>query len=595
MSRRALIWAGCAALIAVLAVMRLADADTRYTLGITVLLVILFGWLTVAWFRGAFALVLLELTVAGAGGGWTVLPGSLSGRILLDGILIGGAIGALLGARRRTGVWGLGRWAPHATLIGLTVPMVWMTIGIVNGHRLSDVVGDGNGVFAFLLTLPMLVVIRDGGGRWLRHWLLVCCAINALATGFLIVISVPGFVPVWPTLNQLLLGDLGMGGAVGYMPNGAYRLYLGSGIYLQVGLALATWELLHAKRYRLGCWALYALLWADVIATYTRGFWIGSLYAVGVVLVFGATAVRRPLEVILKSIVAFLGASAIGLSIGFSLPQYFLGRLISSIDIPVPFGPTRGPAPVGPPPVLTHVSLPPIDASAAFVIAAWMLVVALVTLALVRRAARKTVARSTGLMLALGVALLLASAAVHPPPAVASDPTPEASPAASPGVNPTPSPAPPLSEDVSNQIRSEQFRILMNQAVQSPILGHGFGAIAEDYPYGNTYSYELAYLDLFFKTGLLGLVLFLSYPLRLVLEALRARLAGRSRLPAGVSREAATLVLAIVPSVLLTGATNPYILAAFGLAPILTAVAWLETAQLPVLGEDSAMLTSARE
>jgi len=129
----------------------------------------------------------------------------------------------------------------------------------------------------------------------------------------------------------------------------------------------------------------------------------------------------------------------------------------------------------------------------------------------------------------------------------------------------------------SNLVRETQARVLTGHIAERPILGHGFGAIARDYPYAQIFSYELAFLDLAYKTGLLGSILFLSYPLRLILDALRGRI-GRLRIADGVTRAEMAVVLAILVSVLATGATNPYILAAFGLLPILVCVAWLQPA-----------------
>jgi hypothetical protein len=116
---------------------------------------------------------------------------------------------------------------------------------------------------------------------------------------------------------------------------------------------------------------------------------------------------------------------------------------------------------------------------------------------------------------------------------------------------------------------------LLAHIAERPVLGWGFGTIAPDYAYGDIYSYELAYLDLAYKTGLVGLVLFLSFPLRLLIDSVRARL-GRIRLPAGVDPREAAVPGAIILSLLVTGATNPYLTAAFGLAPIIFAIAWLD-------------------
>ena len=131
------------------------------------------------------------------------------------------------------------------------------------------------------------------------------------------------------------------------------------------------------------------------------------------------------------------------------------------------------------------------------------------------------------------------------------------------------------SGEVSNLIRAEQARVLLGHIRERPILGWGFGTIAPDYRYGSIFSYELAFLDLWYKTGIVGLFLFLSFPIRLIVDALRGRL-GRLSIPLGLEPRAMAVVVAVISSVLISGATNPYFLAAFGLCPILAMIAWLE-------------------
>jgi hypothetical protein len=131
-----------------------------------------------------------------------------------------------------------------------------------------------------------------------------------------------------------------------------------------------------------------------------------------------------------------------------------------------------------------------------------------------------------------------------------------------------------LEGELSNAYRIKQAKSLFRHIRKHPLLGSGFGAIATDYsPVG--YRYELSYLDILFKAGIVGLLLFLSFPMRLVWGALRLRF-GRAKKVSSVSERGGAVVVAIVVSVLLVGATNPYLFAAFGLFPILAAVAWLE-------------------
>lgn len=464
------------------------------------ILVVTFGALAFTDFRAAVAIALLELALGGASGAWTRLLGGWSGRQLLDAIVMLAALWILYRDWRLTGRLRLGRYGLHALVLAAIIPLVWMPLGLLNGHEPRDVWSDGNGHLFFAFTLVFIALINRGEGGWLRRCFLAVCAANAVFTLLLIALSAPGWVSLHGVLRPVLLADLDMGGAVGYMSNGAFRLYLGSGIYLQVGLALATWELLRNPR-RWWMWALYAILIVDVIATYTRGFWLGTALAMGIVLLLVGYDWRRPVMVVAATLALLAVLSAAGQVVGFSLPQYVLSRSASLFEQP-----DQTPAP---------------------------------------------------------------------------DTTPE------PGATPAPQASAPEGNpegggrttdeggQYSNLVRATQASVLTGHIIERPIIGHGFGAIARDYPYAQIFSYELAFLDLAYKTGLLGSILFLSYPLRLVFDALRGRL-GRLRVARGVPRGEMAVVLAILVSVLAAGATNPYILAAFGLLPLLVSIAWLE-------------------
>lgn len=128
---------------------------------------------------------------------------------------------------------------------------------------------------------------------------------------------------------------------------------------------------------------------------------------------------------------------------------------------------------------------------------------------------------------------------------------------------------------VSNAIKIHQARVLLGHIAERPLTGWGFGAIAPDYRYGQIYSYELSYIALAYKAGIFGLLLFLSVPLRLLYDAVRMRL-GRLELPSGVSRRQAAVPITVVSTLVLLGATNPFLVASFGLAPIVLMICWLD-------------------
>jgi len=64
----------------------------------------------------------------------------------------------------------------------------------------------------------------------------------------------------------------------------------------------------------------------------------------------------------------------------------------------------------------------------------------------------------------------------------------------------------------SNIIRATQFRFLLNAWKDKPLFGYGLGSYLKDYVRSNKlpFSYELSYIDLLFKTGLVGVSLYLG-------------------------------------------------------------------------------------
>jgi hypothetical protein len=500
--------------IVVLGMLRLLDAPAAANLLAQIGLLVAFGVLAILDLPVALAVAIVEMAVGGAGGGWTVFPFGITGRIALDAIVFVRSLVWLAGDLRQLGRGALGRYGLHATVIAVVLAVVWMPLGLMFGHPLRTALQDGDAVLFFAFTLPILAVMRRAGGAWIRSSLLVACIATAVFTLGVLVLQVLGWIPLWPTVRDALIDgplNLAFGGQVGIMPSGAWRLYLGSGLYLQVGLALVGWRLLQRPR-SIIMWALLAIIMIDVIASYTRGFWIASILALAIVVVLGSRDFRSPIVLMGGAAAILIAMSTIGAVVNFSLSDYVLQRAASTL-----------------------VAAPPGGAS---------------------------------------------------PPASSSsgqsgDPTSTA----------TPSTEPPTSVDylgeIGNRIRLDQARILLGHIVRHPLLGEGFGAIAADYPYAQSYRYEISFLDLAFKTGLAGLLLFMSYPLRLLFDTARARF-GRLAIPAHVDRRELAVPAAIILSILVASATNPYLMGAFGIMPILLAIAWLDPVEsAPTAGQAS--------
>ena len=74
--------------------------------------------------------------------------------------------------------------------------------------------------------------------------------------------------------------------------------------------------------------------------------------------------------------------------------------------------------------------------------------------------------------------------------------------------------------DESNKVRAIKLKFLVNRIKEKPILGWGFGAHIEEYPQYmidnnlqpvSSTSFELYYIELLFKTGIIGILIFFGY------------------------------------------------------------------------------------
>lgn len=482
--------------ILLLTYLRVVEGPRPIELALQLVLLISFGVLAIIDLRAAVAIVILELIVFGSSGQWTQLPGGIHGRIALYSIVIVRAAWILGVDWLRGDRSVLGRYGPHAVLLAIVLPGIWMTLGLLNGNNPRDVFADGNGYLFFAFAIVFVALVRQGEAAWLRRWILFACAVNAVIIASIVVVTVTGWVSMEPTMRYILTDRLLVGNSIGYLPNGAYRLFVASGMYLQVGIALVVAVLAENPR-RWWAWSLFCLFGVCEIATYTRGFWIGAGIAFILAVALVAPSLRRAVDLAAGALGLAVAAAALCFAIGFSLPGYLLERTDSIL-----------PGSAGNPP---------------------------------------------------GSSSQAGSVPI---------------PSAIPGVD--------TSGEVSSQVRVAQAQVLLAHIKERPLIGYGFGTIAADYPYGTIFSYELTYLDIAYKTGLVGLILFLSFPMRLVIDALRARRRGvLAPDPEAMSIAAVGVVPAIVVSVLFLGATNPYFNAAFGLLAFLIPLAWLEVRVRP--------------
>jgi hypothetical protein len=638
---------GCIVALAVL------KADGSASRGVTDaiggILVVAFIALALIDFRASVAVTIFELVLGGAGGHW-VDHGSLSGRIFLIAVVTLRAVWLTVVDWRRGLHPVLGRYGAHALAIAILVPAIWMPLGLINGNLRHDVVADGNGFVFFAFVLVVVTLLRRGDGAWLQQVFFAACAVNAAMYFLLIVVTTSGLVALG-NVTEWLSVRLTMGGVIGYMPNGQYRLFTAGSLFLVVGLALTAQRLLARPR-NPWLWLLGGVLAVDLVATYTRGLWLAAFVAVALVLALEVRSVRElGLAVAIPAVVGGLALLVAPLA-GFSLYGYVANRAATITAATH----TR---------YLTRVADPSFEASSS----AW----GVNGSPHVRRTASASQAGTRSLELsnsAVGAdAYVFQNLAVKPktrysvtawvdargfrgPAAaergllvwdaqdgqvytapltsktsgwrrlaitfrtradaravqirlyapqgrvlwdvvhLASGSVTTNSPGA--GGSVQVSSIPPASQAAqsmvvaansrsggdaagaaSNSYRIAEAKALLHYIRRRPIYGWGFGSVASGF--STSYSYELSYLDLFFKTGILGLLLYLSFPLRLIFDALRLRARRLSAIDRGIGSPG--VVVGVVAGILLAGVTNPYLFAAFGLVSFFAMVAWLEEAQ----------------
>jgi hypothetical protein len=615
-------------------------------------------------FRASVAVAIFELVLLGAGGRWIDYGGGLTGRIFLDAVVTLRAAWLTIAAWRRGEGAVLGRYGAHALAIAVLLPAIWIPLGLVDGNRPHDVLSDGDGFLFFAFVLVVVTLLRSHNGAWLRRLFFAACATNAAAYFVLIVVTMSGIVSL-QTVREWLSLRLSMGGVIGHMPNGDYRLFTAGSLFVQVGFVLTAQRLLVRPR-NLWLWLLAAVLSVDLVATYTRGLWLSALVSVVLVL---ALEVRNARQLGLAlAIPSAAGALAVALAplVGFSLYGYVFNRAASiTASGGANFGGrisnpsferslrgwevnraggralhvlrTASAARSGTRSLELLNSKPDEDAYAFQNLAVKSKTRYAVTAWVDARALRLPAAGGRGLLvwdaadgLLYTVPLTHSTSgwkrlsftfstrahagdiqirlyapegrvlwddvklAVRGPAAassrVAGGPVqvssiPASAATSTMAIQSTSGGRGDVAGVASNAYKRAEAKALWGYIKKRPIYGYGFGKVASDFSTG--YSYELSYLDLLLKAGLIGLLLYLSFPLRLIVDAWRLR-RSTARAPLDRARRigAPGVVVGIIAGILLAGATNPYLFAAFGLVSILVMVAWLENTQAG-LGDES--------
>jgi hypothetical protein len=601
-------------------------------------------------FRASVGVAIFELVLGGVGGRWVDYGGGLTGRIFMDAVVTLRALWLTIVDWRRGRSPLLGRYGAHAIAIAILIPAIWIPLGLLDGNGRHNAVSDGNGFLFFAFVLVIVTLLRAGEGGWFRRIFFAACAANGVAYFVLIALSASGALGL-DSLREWLNVRLQMGGVIGYMPNGDFRLFTGGSLFVQVGLVLTAQRLLVRPR-DIWLWLLGTMLTVDLIATYTRGLWLSALISVLLLL---ALEVRNARQFGLAlGIPAVAGALALAVTPlwGFSLYSYVFNRAATIADTgqaryhtlvtnpsfesslrgwrgggtqSLHVARTGSAAHGGTHSLQLSNSKADQDAYAFqnlavkpktdYSLSAWVNAEGLRQPAVggrglllwdaqdgrlytvpltsstngwkhlsftfpTRAKARDVQVRlyaPEGRVLWDSVRLSSRGRAAAGTRAagghVQVSAIPESSATQAMALNSSGSSGD-AAGAASNAYKVAEAKALWGYIKQRPIYGYGFGKVARDFSKG--YSYELSYLDLLLKAGLIGLLIYLSFPLRLIYDALRLRFSSRATSKNARGIGAAGVVVGVVGGILLAGATNPYLFAAFGLVSILAMVAWLE-------------------
>jgi len=648
---------GC---IVALAVLKAAGAGSHVTSDLLGgVLAVGFIALALIDFRLSVAVTIFELVLGGAGGHWLDY-GPVSGRIFLISVVTLRAAWLTIVDSRRGLHPVLGHYGAHALALAFLIPAIWIPLGLVEGNGRHNAVADGNGFLFFAFVLVVVTLFRRGEGAWLRRVFFAACATSAAAYFGLIVLTASGAVSL-SSVREWLSVRLAMGGVIGYMPNGDFRLFTAGSLFLVVGLVLTAQRLLVRPRDLL-LWLLASVLTVDLIATYTRGLWLSALIGVALVLALEVRSARQLGYAVVVPSILFGLALAVAPLGGFSLYGYVFSRAAtitasgrSGFDRRVTnpgferflrgwkvnraggqalrVRGTKSSARSGTHSLQLLNSKPDEDAYAfqnlsvksktTYAVSAWVNA----------RALRRPAVGGRGLLVwdaqdgllytmplthstkgwkrrsftfptrghagAIQIRLYApegrvlwddvhinprghagANARVEGGPVQVSS-IPASAATSTMAIQSSAGGGGDIAGEASNAYKVAEAKALWGLIKRRPIYGYGFGKVAGDFSTG--YSYELSYLDLLLKGGFIGLLLYLSFPLRLIVDGLRLR--ARTEAPEIARRVrrigAPGVVVGVVGGILLAGATNPYLFAAFGLVSILVMVAWLEEAQSP--------------
>jgi O-antigen ligase len=195
--------------------------------------------------------------------------------------------------------------------------LIW---GLIRGNSFQNLFFDFNAWLYFALIFPIIDVLKSR--KQIENVL-------QIFTGALTIIIAKTFIflyifshgmeiavtPIYRWLRQFLIGEITL------MPNGFYRIFFQSQIYLLIGFfifsALLIWQNKKDKRY----WLLTIGSLTSVLISFSRSFWVGLAVGILTLLIF-LILLKFPFKKIIKIGLAGIVVLVISLTAVFTTAQF---------------------------------------------------------------------------------------------------------------------------------------------------------------------------------------------------------------------------------------------------------------------------------
>jgi len=301
-------------------------------------LVLILCFLILSWLRLDYALYffVFELVLGGAGGRWIAFSSFLSIRIIFFAILI--LVWAYRIYRKELSLKPVlaSRFAKPLIVLTLFFPVFWGILGWIYRWPIRYIIGDANGFLFYILFFILITVLSSVKKRekFIKVYLASIILVSIIVT-ILYFLAASGVINIW-FLKQLFLGRMFYGGKIGIMPDGAYRLFLGNGVFIQSGLLILAAILLGGyrltKKWRNILLVILLFVYLAIVASYTRGFWVS---VIGALLFFVLwLSWKQRLKLLAGILVLFLISEIVFQGLfGLSFSNFFFNRLATSISV----------------------------------------------------------------------------------------------------------------------------------------------------------------------------------------------------------------------------------------------------------------------